>query len=375
MAKHQAERVTVALIFGGVSSEHDVSCLTAGGVTRAIDSERFDVVGIGITPSGRWVQVPLADMRAMEVVDDRLPRLDEGRPEASVFRGTNGGGRVATLDGDRLSDVHDFDVAFALLHGPFGEDGTIQGLFEMLGIRYVGSGVAASANGMDKDIMKRQLMGAGLRVSPWVTITKAAWDANPGRLLDKCSADLSFPLYVKPARAGSSMGISRVTGPADLPAAIQAAQQHDPKVLVEEGLVGVREIELSVLGVTGGRPRVSIAGEILVHTDDAFYDYEAKYTPDERVTLQIPADVSPALLSRMQRVAATAFNSLDCEGLARVDLFVTEDDDVVVNEINTMPGFTRTSMYPSLWAASGLAYPDLIAALVQLALERPMGLR
>nr|NLI51201.1 D-alanine--D-alanine ligase [Propionibacterium sp.] len=369
-------RVRVAIVFGGVSSEHGVSCLTAGGVTRAIDTDRFEVVGIGITPTGRWVQVDPDEMRGLEVVEGRLPRLDEARPEAVVLRGDGAGaGRVATLEGDRLVDVRTFDVAFALLHGPFGEDGTIQGLFEMLGIRYVGCGVAASANGMDKDVMKRQLKGAGLPVCPWVTIPLTEWHADRQRYLTKIAVDLTFPVYVKPARAGSSMGISRVTAPDGLTAAIEEAQRHDPKVIVEEGFVGVREIELAVLGVTAGRPRVSTAGEIQMHTDDAFYDYEAKYTPDEQVTLAIPAEVSPALLRRMQKVAAAAFTALDCEGLARVDLFVTPDDEVWVNEINTMPGFTRFSMYPSLWAASGLAYPDLIAELIQLALDRPLGLR
>ncbi len=369
-------RVRVALIFGGVSSEHDVSCLTAGGVTRAIDTDRFEVIGIGITPSGRWVQVSPDEMAAMQVVEHRLPRLSEERPEAIVLRGADsGGGRVATLDGDSLRGVRDFDVAFALLHGPFGEDGTIQGLFEMLGIRYVGSGVAASANSMDKDVMKRQLRGAGLPVCPWVTIRKADWDADPHRLLDRCALDLTFPVFVKPARAGSSMGITRVAEPGGLRAAIEEAQRHDPKVIVEEGFVGVREIELAVLGRTGAAPRVSLAGEIIVDAPDAFYDYERKYTPDEQVHLKVPADVSPALLSRMQRVAARTFAAMDCEGLARVDLFVTADDDVWVNELNTMPGFTYISMYPSLWAASGVPYPELIAELIQLALDRPVGLR
>lgn len=372
----QSGRVRVAVVFGGVSSEHPVSCLTAGGVTRAIDAERFEVVGIGITPSGRWVQVDPVEMRALEVVAGRLPTLSEDRPEAVLLRGDGlGGGRIATRDGDRLVDVREFDVAFPLLHGPFGEDGTIQGMFEMLGIRYVGCGVAASANSMDKDTMKHQLKGAGLPVCPWVTIPLHEWRVNRQRFLTRVEADLNFPVYVKPARAGSSMGISRVTEPSGLVAAIEEAQVHDPKVIVEEGFVGVREIELAVLGVTDAAPRVSVAGEIVVDAEDHFYDYERKYTPDECVHLNIPADVSPNLLSRMQRVAGRTFTAMGCEGLARVDLFVTADDDVWVNELNTMPGFTYISMYPSLWEASGVTYPDLIAELIQLALERPLGLR
>ena len=371
-----AARVRVALIFGGVSSEHDVSCLTAGGVTRAIDQERFEVVGVGITPSGRWVQVTTDEMRAMEVVDHRLPRLADDRPEAVLLRTAGaGGGRVATIDGDTLVESRDFDVAFALLHGPFGEDGTIQGLFEMLGIRYVGAGVAASANGMDKDLMKRQLAGAGLPVCPWVTIAKTDWDDDQAACVARVVEALTFPVYVKPARGGSSMGISRVTEASGLAAAIVDAQRFDPKVLVEEGFVGAREIELAVLGTLGGRPRVSTAGEIVMHTADAFYDFEAKYTPENQVSLQIPADVAPEALASMQALAAGAFDALGCEGLARCDLFWAADGTPWVNELNTMPGFTRFSMYPSLWAASGLAYPDLIAELLRLALDRPLGLR
>ena len=370
------DRIRVAIIFGGTSSEHDVSCLTAGGVTRAIDAERFEVIGVGITPSGRWVQVSADEMRAMEVVDHRLPRLSEDRPEAVVLRDTGAGtGRVATLADAGLTDVRVFDVAFTLLHGPFGEDGTIQGMFEMLGIRYVGCGVAASANSMDKDLMRRQLASAGLPLCPWVTIPKADWEAESQRIVDRCAVALEFPVYVKPARGGSSMGISRVATPDGLRSAIEEAQRFDPKVLVEQGFVGVREIELAVLGSPDGPPRVTVAGEIRMHTDDAFYDFEAKYTPDEQVSLEIPADVSPRLLRRMQKVAVATFEAMGCEGLARVDLFVTPDDEVWVNELNTLPGFTRLSMYPSLWQASGVSDPRLIAELIDLALRRPLGLR
>ena len=369
------ERTRVAIIFGGTSSEHDVSCLTAGGVSRAIDAERFEVIGIGITPTGAWVQVSTDEMRTMEVVDHQLPRLTEDRPRA-VLLPRDGGGRIATIEGDRIVDARDFDVAFTLLHGPFGEDGTIQGMFELFGIRYVGCGVAASANSMDKDVTRRQLKGVGLPLAPWVTITKADWDAQPERMLLRCEDDLEFPVYVKPARGGSSMGITRVATPAGLRAAIEFAQGFDPKVVVEQGLVGVREVELAVLGQTDGPPRVSVAGEVQVHTEEAFYDFEAKYTSSEdEVSLVIPADVSPRLLRRLQKVATQTFTAMGCEGLARVDLFVTADDEVWVNELNTMPGFTRISMYPSLWQASGVPYPDLLAELIQLALDRPLGLR
>lgn len=370
----ETPRTRVAIVFGGVSSEHDVSCLTAGGVSRAIDHERFEVVGIGITPSGRWVQVPTADMQAMNVVDNALPRLDDTRPPATLVR-RPGGGRVATVEGDRLVDIRDFDVAFALLHGPFGEDGTVQGLFEMLGIRYVGSGVAASAIGMDKDLMKGALASAGLPVCPWVTLDARLWASDPEHVLRKVRADLEFPVYVKPSRGGSSLGISRATTPEEVPAAIEEALRYDPKVLIEQGFVGVREVEVAVLDSLDGDPRVSLPGEIRMHTADAFYDYEAKYTPEGQVSLDIPAAIDGTLLARVQKLGARTFRAMGAEGLARVDLFVTPDEELFVNELNTMPGFTYLSMYPQLWAETGISYPDLIAELVRLALERPVGLR
>lgn len=370
----QANRTRVAIVFGGVSSEHDVSCLTAGSVTRAIDRDRFEVVGIGITPSGRWVQVSTDDLLALDVANHALPRLDDSRPDAVLVR-RDGGGRIATIDGDRLVAARDFDVAFALLHGPFGEDGTVQGLFEMMGIRYVGAGVAASAIGMDKDLMKSALRDAGLPICPWITLDQHSWRHDRDALLRRIEADLTFPIYVKPARGGSSLGISRAATPADLPAAIEEALTYDPKVLVEAGFVGVREIEVAVLDVLDGTPRVSVAGEIIVHTKDAFYDYNAKYLPEGQVDLVVPADVSDALLARLRKIGAKTFRAVGAEGLSRIDLFVTADEEIYVNELNTMPGFTHLSMYPALWQASGLHYPDLIAELIELALTRPPGLR
>ena len=323
-------RTRVAIIFGGTSSEHDVSCLTAGGVSRAIDPERFDVVGIGITPSGRWVQVDADEMRTMEVVDQELPRLSEDRP-AAVLLPRDGGGRVATLDGDRVVDARDFDVAFTLLHGPFGEDGTIQGMFEMMGIRYVGSGVAASAIGMDKDLMKRALAGAGLPVGPWIAFGTLDWRERRDEILSGIG-ELGFPVYVKPARGGSSMGISRVDEPAGLVSAIEEAQRFDPKVVVEQGFVGAREIEVAVLGSADGQPRASLPGEIRMHTPDAFYDFEAKYTPQAQVSLDIPATVTDELRAEAQQLAIRAFQALDAEGLARVDLFASPEGSLHVNE-------------------------------------------
>ncbi len=369
----QQKRVRVALVFGGVSSEHEISCLTAGSAARAIDPVRFEVVGIGITDDGRWVRIPPAELAGYEVVDGQLPRVASDRPEAVLLRGEDGA-EVATRDGDRLCDITGIDAAFALLHGPWGEDGTIQGLFEMLGVRYVGAGVAASAIGMDKDLMKRAMLAADLPVGPWVAITPAQWRDDRAGSLARVG-ELAFPVFVKPARGGSSIGIVRVDEASRLEAAILEAQRFDPKVVVEQGFVGVREIEVSVLQDLDGPPRVSLPGEVLMHTADAFYDFEAKYLPEEQVTLQVPADLTPELLAAVQELAGRTFCAMAVEGLARVDLFVDADGKPWVNELNTMPGFTRTSMFPMMWAASGLDYPELIADLVELALARPMGLR
>jgi D-alanine-D-alanine ligase len=374
MSDSQA-RITVAVIFGGASSEHDVSCLTAGGVTRAMDPDRYDVIGIGITPAGTWTRVPFDQLVGMEIVDGRLPRLSEDVVPATLIRRPGGGGRVATVDGDSLRDVADFDVAFALLHGPFGEDGTIQGLFEMYGVPYVGTGVAGSAISMDKDLMKRALATGGLPVGPWVAITPVAWRTRPEAVLAACR-DLELPLFVKPARGGSSLGITRITDYGQLAAAIAEAQRFDPKVVIEQGFTSVREIECAVLAdADGGAPAVSRPGEIEMHTEDRFYDYTAKYLPAEQVSLHVPASLDPDVEQRCVDVAARAFDALAVEGLARVDLFVTPGGEVYVNELNTMPGFTRTSMYPMMWAVTGLAYAELIDRLIGLAVQRPLGLR
>lgn len=368
-------RTRVAVIFGGVSSEHEVSCLTAGGVTRAIDTQRFEVVGIGISPDGTWTQVGRDALAAMEISNGTLPRLSEDVRPATLLRRPGGGGSVATIDGDRLVDVTDFDVAFALLHGPFGEDGTVQGLLEMYSIPYVGSGVAGSAISMDKDLMKRSLHSAGLPVGPWMSITPTQW-ANEQQELTRQAERLTLPVFVKPARGGSSMGISRVTDWAELPAAIVEAQAFDPKVVIEQGFNDVREIECAVLASPGGGPPdVSLPGEIDMHTDDKFYDFQAKYLPDQQVSLHIPADLPTEHQQHAREVAVRAFDALLGEGLARVDLFITPEGDIYVNELNTMPGFTRTSMYPMMCADNGVDYPALIARLIDVALQRPLGLR
>ncbi|QGF24819.1 D-alanine--D-alanine ligase family protein [Raineyella fluvialis] len=367
-------RPTVAVVFGGNSSEHGVSCLTAAGVLAAIDQERYDLVAVGITRSGRWVQLGLDEVVALTTVDGVLPEVPEDRPDAVLAR-TPDGARIASIDGDRLVDVHDIDLAFSLLHGPMGEDGTIQGLFEMYGIRYVGSGVTASAVAMDKIRMKQVMALSALPIGPWVGIRPADWAADPEACLESISA-LRFPVYVKPARGGSSVGITRVEDPAGLRDAIAEAQRWDPRVIVEEGVVQAREIECGVLqDPAGGRPQASVVAEIEMHNASGFYDFDAKYLPEEQVSLHVPADLDPAVAAEVREVAIRVFEAFDCEGLARVDCFLTHDNTVLVNELNTMPGFTRFSMFPQVWAAAGVAYPDLIDRLIELALCRPVGLR
>jgi D-alanine-D-alanine ligase len=370
---NQHNRSRVLLVFGGASSEHQISCLTAAGVARAIDPQLFEVIGVGITHTGAWVRIPVEEFAGYEVVDAQLPEVASDRPNAVLLPGVRPA--VATRDGDRLIDLVEFDVAFALLHGPFGEDGTIQGLFEMSGVRYVGSGVAASAIGMDKDLMKRALAAAGLPVGPWLAITAADWRDDRDTCLSRVE-QMQFPVFVKPARGGSSLGIVKVDAPAELPAAIAEAQQYDPKLVIEQGFVGIREIEVAVLGNPEGPPRPSLPGEIALSDPDAFYDFEAKYLPGRQVvSLQVPAKLDEGTTARVRELAGRTFAAMAVEGLARIDLFLTTEGELYVNELNTMPGFTHTSMFPMLWAATGLEYCELITTLIQLAMNRPLGLR
>jgi D-alanine-D-alanine ligase len=374
MVTDRQPRTRVAVVFGGTSSEHGVSCLTAAGVLGALDPDRYEVVGIGITRSGRWVLVEPEAIAALQVSAGRLPELSEDASDAMFLRMSQGS-ELAVRDQSALSPLGRVDVAIALLHGPFGEDGTIQGLFEMMGMRYVGAGVLASAVGMDKQFMKLVLSAAGLPVGPFVAITPAEWARDKVACLDAVGA-LTFPVFVKPARGGSSMGISKVDAPADLGAAIDLAQQHDPKIIVEQGFVGARELECGVLAdLGGGPPLASELAEIRVQTTSGFYDFDAKYLPEEQVALDVPADVVDDLAREVKQLAVRAFEAIGCEGLARVDVFVTHGGQVVINEINTMPGFTAHSMFPRMWAATGVPYPDLIDHLITLALRRPVGLR
>ena len=362
----------VAVVFGGRSSEHAVSCMTAAGVLRAIDRTRYDVVPVGIAPDGRWVLAP-DDPAALEAHGALLPAVDESGASVLVPTSTSDRALTTLRPGEVPTTLGDVDVVFPLLHGPFGEDGTIQGLLELGDVPYVGSGVLASAAGMDKHYMKVLLAGHGLPVGPYLVISPRQWASDRDAALESVAA-LGFPVFVKPARAGSSMGISKVEGVAGLRAAIEAAHEHDPKVVVEAAIEG-RELECGVLQDLDGTPRASELGEVEVVGGHDFYDFAAKYVDEGDVRLTCPADVPTSVRDQVQSLAVRAFEVLGCEGLARVDVFWTPGGEVVVNEINTMPGFTPHSMYPRMWAASGVDYPALVDRLLRLALTRPSGLR
>ncbi|MDQ4007629.1 MAG: D-alanine--D-alanine ligase [Actinomycetota bacterium] len=365
-----ASKPRVAVVFGGRSSEHGVSCVTAGSVLRAIDRQRYDVVPVGIATSGQWV-LEADDADRLAITGGALPEVDEkAAPVVLSSRDL-----VVTEAGDVPRVIGEVDLVFPVLHGPFGEDGTLQGLLEMAGVRYVGAGVLASAVGMDKHYMKVVFQAAGLPVTPYTVVTPRLWRTDPSSCRESAAA-LGFPLFVKPARAGSSFGISKVHGPGELDDAIAYAQQHDPKVLVEAFAAGAREIECGVLESLGdGPPEASVVAEIKVGGDHEFYDFEAKYLPEEATELDIPADVGGDVSDRVRDLAVRAFQAIGAEGLARVDFFVMPDGAVVINEINTMPGFTPTSVFPRTWAATGLDYPALVDRLLTLAAERPVGLR
>jgi D-alanine-D-alanine ligase len=370
-------RLRVAVVFGGRSGEHAISCMTAASVLRALDRSVHDVIPIGITTSGRWVLA--ADEPARwELSDGRLPEVgdDEG---PTVLMPLEAGSRSLTVlePGHVPRALGEVDVVFPLLHGPFGEDGTLQGLLELADVRYVGSGVLASAAGMDKHVMKLLLAAQGIPVGQHLLVTARHWERDPEAVRADVE-ELGYPVYVKPSRAGSSLGITRVKGPADLDAAVEAARRHDPRIIVETEIEG-REIECAVLeSIDRGAPATSLPGEIEVGPAYEFYDFEAKYLSgdsEQGVRLTCPADLPDAVVHRVRDLAARTFEALGCEGLARVDFFVRPDGTVLVNEINTMPGFTPISMYPRMWEATGLSYPALVDRLVQVAAHRRTGLR
>ncbi|MBI5161141.1 MAG: D-alanine--D-alanine ligase [Micrococcales bacterium] len=354
-------RTRVALLFGGRSSEHSISCATAGGVLGAIDRDAYEVIPVGITRDGAWT-LQADDPAALTLAAELPTVVDDGSrvrlPDSAAAREW-----LLERPGGTLESLGDIDVVFPLLHGPGGEDGTIQGALELLGIPYVGNGVLASSLGMDKHFTKTVLQAAGIEVAGWVTVTRPDWD-DRRELFARRIRSLGLPVFVKPARAGSSVGVSKVTEWSRLEAAIEVAFAEDSRVLIEEAVVG-REIECGVLsGRDGGEPRVSLAGEIVL-TGEGFYDFDAKYRGAPGVELRCPADLAAGELGELHRIAARAFEAIGGSGLARVDVFYT-GDRFVVNELNTMPGFTPISMFPACWRASGLSYPALITELIDL---------
>lgn len=358
------DRAVVAVLFGGRSSEHSISSATAGGVLRAIDRDRFDVIPIGITRDGAFVledddpdKFSLDPSHLPEVVDNGTRIL---WPDSALSR------ELKVADATGIRSLGDVDVVFPILHGRFGEDGTIQGFLELLDLPYVGAGLLMSAIGMDKHTTKQVLKAAGVPVVPWVSVTRAGL-AHDRDLWERRIRSLGLPAFVKPARAGSSVGVSKVSDWSELDTALETAFAEDGTVLVEQAVSG-REVECGVLeGRDGGAPRVSVAGEIVITGRD-FYDFEAKYLDAPGIDLVCPAELQPGELAEMQRIAARAFEAVGGEGLSRVDFFYT-GTEFFVNEVNTMPGFTPISMFPTCWIASGLTYPDLISELIDLAIE------
>jgi D-alanine-D-alanine ligase len=367
-----SERKTrVAVVFGGRSAEHAVSCASAGLVLSAIDRDRYDVVPVGIARDGRWV-LAADDPGRLAIGSGELPSVDAvAAPGVSVRPRTSPeqGALIVTGPASLPPGLGDVDVVLPLLHGTFGEDGTIQGLLEMAGIRYAGAGVLASAAGMDKEFMKLLFAARGLPIGPYVTVKDRAWTSLARkRVLDEV-AELGYPVFVKPARGGSSIGTSQVAVPEDLERAIESARQHDRKVLVEAAISGV-EIECAVLeGIDGGPAEASLPGQVVVDPHSTWYDFEAKYL-GKATGMQIPAAIPAQAAERIRQLACAAFDAIDCEGLARVDLFYTEDGEILVNEINTMPGMTPASGFPKMWAATGLPLPQLIDRIIATALAK-----
>jgi D-alanine-D-alanine ligase len=381
------KRQRVGILFGGRSGEHEVSLLSAASILKAIDKRKYEVVPIGITKEGQWVtasdaQELLAGGRAKE-----NPRL-AGDPEATATAAVLKRGEAVIVppvpaESLQLLQVQetrlarpalDLDVVFPVLHGTFGEDGTIQGLFELADIAYVGSGVLGSAAGMDKAAMKRLFAAAGLPQTPWLQVLRSEWRANPKAVTKKIEAALQYPVFVKPANLGSSVGISKVYDRSELAAAMDEAAGFDRKLVIEQGVGGPgakpRELEVAVLG--NDAPEASVVGEIVPGAE--FYDYEAKYLSDASVPI-IPAKLTAVEAKQMRQMAVEAFKACDCAGLARVDFLMEPakrgtKPQIFLNEINTLPGFTSISMYPKLWEASGLPYKQLIDRLIELAVER-----
>jgi D-alanine-D-alanine ligase len=354
------KRRRVAVLFGGRSAEHEVSCISARSVIDALDPDRTEVVPIGIGRDGRWHRQ--SGPPALPAETGRMPEVTDGSGTTVELAGEEGSSELVAADGSR----EPIDVVFPVLHGPFGEDGTVQGLLELAGVPYVGAGVLGSAIGMDKDVQKRLFVQAGLPVGPFETVHEKEWGDDP-QSVEAAAEALGYPLFTKPTNLGSSVGVSKVDDAGELAAGLAEAFRYARFAIVERAAESAREIECAVLG--NDEPVASVAGEIVPDGHD-FYDYEAKYLDEHGAQLQIPADLKPGVLEDVQRLAVTAFRTIRCAGMARVDFFLMGEDELWLNELNTVPGFTSISMYPKLWEASGLPYGDLVERLLDLAVER-----
>ena len=380
-------KIRVAVVFGGQGPEHSVSCLGAGNTLSAIDRDRYEVIPIGITTDGTWVPVPDQPER-LALTGGELPSVESAAAEPAAESATGlatrepaGAELEPARPGQIPSVLSDVDVVLPIIHGPFGEDGSLQGLLEMAGIKYVGAGVLASAVGIDKEYMKLIFAARGLPVVRHVVVRERDWplpgagEATPEskRVLDAI-AELGWPLFVKPARGGSSIGTSKASDMGQLHESIELARRFDRKVLVETAMDGV-EIEVSVLeGVAGGPPDTSLPGQMMIEGEDEFYDFGTKYLdPEDRMA--IPAPIPAAAADEIRRLAAEAFEAVSCEGLARVDFFYTADGKILINEINTLPGMTPTSYFQKLWEASGLPFGQLLDRVIQTAMAKRPGLR
>ncbi len=353
-------RRRVAVLFGGRSAEHEISCISARSVIDALDPAQTEVVPVGISRDGRWHL--LSGPPALPAETGKMPEVTEGSGTEVELAAEAGSRELVAADGSR----EPIDVVFPVLHGPFGEDGTIQGLFELAGVPYVGAGVLGSAIGMAKDVQKQLFLQAGLPVGPFETTHEKDWEDDPESVEASAEA-LGYPLFTKPVSLGSSVGISKVGSAAELAEGLEEAFRYARYALLEKAVEGAREIECAVLG--NDEPVASVAGEIVARGHD-FYDYEAKYLDEDGAQLLIPADLKPEVLEEVQRLSISAFRTIRCAGMARVDFFLVGEDELWLNEINTIPGFTSISMYPKLWEASGLPYAQLVERLLDLAVER-----
>ena len=366
-----AKKLRVGVIFGGRSGEHEVSVRSAASVIQAIDREKYDVLPIAISKEGKWLSPPEAARLLPQNAQSLLPlrARNENAGDVAILGDPSHLGLISFDFNGGPSSSEPLDVVFPVLHGPFGEDGTLQGLLEMANIPYVGCGVLASACGMDKVAMKLLFLQARLPICKYVWFLRSHWEADPFAVVKKIKREIGFPCFVKPANLGSSVGVSRANDRPSLEMAVNLAAKYDRKIVVEEE-VNAREIECAVIG--NNEPKASLPGEYVIHEDSArFLDYTEKYNSTGHVEFVVPAPVSKSLATKIQRLAIRTFQSIDGSGLARVDFFLKRNSkELLVNELNTMPGLTEVSGYPKMWAASGLSYTKMLDVLIELALER-----